>query len=497
MKSKLICAVLSFSVAFSSVAFAETSVQKDYNRTNNTIVISGTTDKEGYARLLVLNPGTDITNMTAAQIWAQTVYADEVSITSGGFTFESFSINPGTQESPTPEGTYIIRVASGNDIENITVDYASVERTIELLFSATDASTLSSYIAKYNDVYLFDVGTGSKYASFSDEGKTWVLNNICNDTNVTLANGLSSAQKAFTLYSSLWRISKEPWDSVRDVIDNYSTTIGLSTTEYSKLISTERDTLANTLSGNLYPDLPTFQTAVDNAAINIINNRPGGSNNSDNGEDEGGFNISLGGGSSGGGSMPKEPETKPEEEQDEVVISFADIENHWAEDSIILLASKGIVNGKEANNFDPEGYVTRAEAIKMLILAFGNVDEKALTDFSDVSADSWMYPYIATAANNGILKGYEDGTVGANNTVTRQDLCVMILRTARAFGIALENSGKAHSFNDAEAISDYAQEAVTTLWNNSIISGFDDGTFGPALGTTRAQISKMIAGFLK
>ena len=494
MRIKLISAILAFSMAFSTVAFAETSADKVYDRANNTIVVSGTTDKTGYARLLLLNPGTDITNMTDAQIWAQTVYADEVAISNGSFAFDSFSINPITNGNPTPVGSYVIRVACGNETEVVTVDYASVQQAIDLLLSATDSTTLSSYVSKYNDVYLFDVGTGSKYASFSDEGKTWVLTRICNDATVI---NLPTAQKAFTTYASLWRVYAEPWASVRDVIDNYATTIGLSVTNYNLLTNDEKDNLANTLSGTiLYQNLSAFQAAVDSAATNIINNRNGGTG--DSGDEDGGFNVSFGGGG-GGGSRPPVKEPEEENKQDEpqqAEINFSDIENHWAKGSIVKLASKGIVNGKGDNKFDPEGNVTRGEAIKMIILTFAEIDDTASSDFSDVSESSWMYPYISTAAKNGIINGYDDGTAGANDIITRQDLCVMILRAARAYGVELATSDTEHSFGDVVEISDYAQDAVTTLWANDIISGFEDNTFGPKLGTTRAQIAKIIAGFL-
>ena len=360
------------------------------------------------------------------------------------------------------------------------------------MINAQDATALSSYISKYNDVYLFDADDKIKYSDFSEDEKDWVLTKICDD--ISPDDDLADAQEAFTLYSSLWRVYKENWTSVRDVIDNYSTKIGLSLTKYNSLtdgdVNSEKDALAEKLSGKLYETLVEFNTAIETEAETIINNRTSNSGGNNNNSSDRGSTPSF---SPSFGSSSSVNVT----EKQESTVSFADIDNHWAKNSIIMLSERGIVNGKDGNKFDPEGYVTRAEAVKMLILAFGELDADAVSDFGDVSADSWMYPYIATAASNGILKGYDNGTVGAKDTVTRQDLCVMILRTARAFGIQLENNGNAHSFTDADGIADYADEAVTTLFNNGIISGFDDGTFGAKLGTTRAQIAKMIAGFLE
>ena len=56
---------------------------------------------------------------------------------------------------------------------------------------------------------------------------------------------------------------------------------------------------------------------------------------------------------------------------------------------IEALAAREIVNGVGNGCFEPNRSVTRAEFAKMLTEAFDLVDEKAETDFDDVSEDKW------------------------------------------------------------------------------------------------------------
>jgi N-acetylmuramoyl-L-alanine amidase len=50
---------------------------------------------------------------------------------------------------------------------------------------------------------------------------------------------------------------------------------------------------------------------------------------------------------------------------------FTDIENHWAKDTINLLAEKGIIAGRGDGTFDPDGTITRAEVAVMIARAMG------------------------------------------------------------------------------------------------------------------------------
>ena len=49
--------------------------------------------------------------------------------------------------------------------------------------------------------------------------------------------------------------------------------------------------------------------------------------------------------------------------------SFTDIDNHWAKDSKNALADRGVVNGVTDTQFMPDGIVTRAQYLNMIMEA--------------------------------------------------------------------------------------------------------------------------------
>ena len=86
-------------------------------------------------------------------------------------------------------------------------------------------------------------------------------------------------------------------------------------------------------------------------------------------------------------------------------VSFTDVpENHMHFDAVMAAASAGIVNGKTADTFDPEGNIKRSEVVKVLCMVLGRTpdrdsfDRVSLAGFADVSENHWAYPFIMASA---------------------------------------------------------------------------------------------------
>ncbi|MGN0179967.1 MAG: S-layer homology domain-containing protein [Monoglobaceae bacterium] len=171
---------------------------------------------------------------------------------------------------------------------------------------------------------------------------------------------------------------------------------------------------------------------------------------------------------------------------------FADMsEVPWAEKAVNVLRKMGVINGKSETLFCPNDYVTREEFTKMLVLAFEmNLVGEELP-FTDVAYEDWSYPYIKTAYIAGITNGISDDMFGKNERITRQDVCVMLVRAAECTETSLK-SGTAPRFNDEDRISAYAREAVEKISAAGIVSGDESGNFNPQSGATRAETAKMI-----
>ena len=174
-------------------------------------------------------------------------------------------------------------------------------------------------------------------------------------------------------------------------------------------------------------------------------------------------------------------------------VNFTDIASRaWAVDSINKLASAGIVNGVSATSFAPDAYSKRADFIVMLVKTLG-LTGSTDDNFDDVAAGSYYADAIAIAKAAGIATGYGDGNFGPENTITRQDMMVLVANALEFAGIELNtDTSVLDSFADANQIAEYAKPYVAALVNLGLASGTDNGIEPTAL-ITRAQMSVLIA----
>lgn len=109
-------------------------------------------------------------------------------------------------------------------------------------------------------------------------------------------------------------------------------------------------------------------------------------------------------------------------------ILYADTNNHWAKNEINLVTKTGLMEGYEDKTFRPDKYITREEMSKILSLLEKNLKETENISFNDVSSERWSYKYIMEMAKQGILKGYEDGSFRPQNSITRAEIAVILER---------------------------------------------------------------------
>jgi len=178
-------------------------------------------------------------------------------------------------------------------------------------------------------------------------------------------------------------------------------------------------------------------------------------------------------------------------------VSFSDLENvSWAKACIESMAAKEIVKGMKDDKFEPNGLITRAQFAALLVRVLKLEDDNAESTFADVYQGAWYYSVVALAAKHELIKGYEDGTFRPENTITRQDMAVMIERAikAKTQSNALKDGFKYLAFSDSTQIMDYAKNSVGFVVKYGIIKGKDGNRFDPQSNATRAEAAKVISG---
>jgi|GEM_PF-4830466 len=196
-----------------------------------------------------------------------------------------------------------------------------------------------------------------------------------------------------------------------------------------------------------------------------------------------------GGGSVGGGGISVPTGNK--------VVTYTDIGMvGWASDAIIKLTDLGVFNGYEEADktftFRPNASITREEFVKaLLVCTYGKGAE--LTGIRPTFTDAqngWYAPFLDVAEKNELTLGKGDGTFGIGELITRQDLATMVYRmlVKEHYNV---NTNDAY-FTDGGNISAYAFPCVSALSNAGVVTGYEDGSFGPYNNTTRAEAAVML-----
>ncbi len=171
---------------------------------------------------------------------------------------------------------------------------------------------------------------------------------------------------------------------------------------------------------------------------------------------------------------------------------FVDIDSvEWAKNSIVSLVKKGVISVNETKTFEPDRYITREEAIKMIVVAFGVEGNNATSKFADVDPNAWYSRYVAAAENAGLTNGISEDRFGVAMNITRQDSVVMLYNALDKY-FELKESGATKTFDDSGAISDYAQTPVTYFNEQGIVTGYQDNTFKPGNNITRAEFATIL-----
>lgn len=159
----------------------------------------------------------------------------------------------------------------------------------------------------------------------------------------------------------------------------------------------------------------------------------------------------------------------------------------WAQKSIDILASKGILSGVTETLFKPGDNITRGEFIGSLVKALG-LSASFDTNFDDVYPGYEYYNEIGIARKLGITNGVGSNRCGVNLYLTRQDMMVLACRALKAASKTLEGGSTMdlQKFSDAGLVAPYAIECIASLLKEGLITG-SSGILAPDGYTTRAS----------
>lgn len=189
--------------------------------------------------------------------------------------------------------------------------------------------------------------------------------------------------------------------------------------------------------------------------------------------------------------------------------TFSDVPpSHWAYSYIEQAVEKGYVDGVGGGKYDPDGSISNAQFIAMLVKAF--MRDTLPQDGSNQSGWSqWWGPYVQATLGTGLLNGmtlgeayYKDGPKAlaaiAELPISRYDMAEAIAGMMRHLHV--ESPSSTVMARTRASIPDYSSIRPTEHWiavdyayASGCLTGIDSkGTFAGDSGMTRAQAAVVL-----
>ena len=170
-------------------------------------------------------------------------------------------------------------------------------------------------------------------------------------------------------------------------------------------------------------------------------------------------------------------------------INFTDVsQDYWAYSQIQDFVEKGYIEGYGDNTFRPEKPIKRNEFIKIFNQVFGLTNKSGIV-FDDTK-DNWAKDEIDIAVTNGVAQGVGDNKFEPENYITREAAAKML---ANYMKIEDKNHDKIKTFSDYNQISDWARDAFEGNIEKGYIQGTDEGKLEPKNDITRAEVVTLLS----
>jgi len=174
-------------------------------------------------------------------------------------------------------------------------------------------------------------------------------------------------------------------------------------------------------------------------------------------------------------------------------IPFSDVtENGWVIDYVQPLKALGVVKGFADGTFNPDASITRAELLKMALIAFGHSVDVDSQDngYIDVALHSWQSGVVSRAVSLGIYDEGHGVRFNPNERIGRAEALRAILLASGA------DVPVASSTDFSDVYEPWQKNFVQYAKDHAIVNGFGDGSFRPNSFISRAEMAKVIANLL-
>lgn len=167
--------------------------------------------------------------------------------------------------------------------------------------------------------------------------------------------------------------------------------------------------------------------------------------------------------------------------------------------SVNALKDDQIIKGYEDNTFKQYQDITRAEALKMILLATKNISEDNLPvleedPFIDVSRTTWFAPYVQIAKEKKIINGKIDGKFESGMVINLAEAVKMLLEA--------DDENKEYTVLEDYVYNDTYKDSWYTKYTSEaaskgVINIYPSNTVNPTQEMTRGYTAEIIYRLIK
>lgn len=163
----------------------------------------------------------------------------------------------------------------------------------------------------------------------------------------------------------------------------------------------------------------------------------------------------------------------------------------WATAELEMSDADGFITQKIAENMGTN--ITREEFCEIAVILYDKIGGKQELNNNNPFTDT-TNPNVIKAYNAGIVQGISDDLFAPNENLTREQLCVMLIRAMKVAGIIFENDSFYNfqkTYEDENDISTWAYIHVLIMNDLKIMNG-SGNRLDPKLYLTREQAVIML-----
>ncbi len=181
------------------------------------------------------------------------------------------------------------------------------------------------------------------------------------------------------------------------------------------------------------------------------------------------------------------------------VVPFIDVPlNSWYKEAVDFMSFRGIIKGFGYDRFVPDGNITRADFLIMIMRAYNiPLDEVVTNNFVD-AGNTYYTAYLGTGKRLGLVRGVGNNKFVPTAKITRQDMFTMLYWALNSISLLPYNHYETllDEFTDSNQISAYATPAMQLFVDCHIIRG-SGGKLYPLAYSKRCEAAQVLYNLIK